>query len=100
MTRLDVVMAKRQKLERDASLLALYGGLNDGVEHAGGVLLGMAVKFDGAGCLLTLKAEFPAGRMVSFVGGEDLAHVLRKGAAQAVRDNLKWREDKWGDRES
>ena len=97
MTRLDVLMERRMKLERDASLLALYGGLNDGVERSGGVLLGLAVKFDGAGCLLTLKAEFPAGRMVGFVGGDDLAHVIRKGAAQAVRDGVKWRSDKWKD---
>lgn len=95
MTRLDVVMAERMKREREASLLALYGGLEDGVDRAGGVLVGMAVKFDGAGCLLTLKASFPGGLMVGFIGGDDLAHVLRKGAAEAVRDQVKWRKDKW-----
>lgn len=95
MTRLDVVMDKRHALERDASLLAMYGGLESGVAHAGGELVGLSVKFDGAGCLLTLKAHFPGGVMVGFVGGDDLAHVLRKAAAEAVRDNVKWREDKW-----
>lgn len=95
MSRLDVIMDQRQKREREASLLALYGGLESGVQHAGGELCGLTVKFDGAGCLLVLKAAFPAGMMVGFVGGDDLAHVLRKGAAAAVRDDVKWREDKW-----
>lgn len=100
MTKLDAMWDRRAKLERDAALLALYGGLESGVEHAGGLLTGLAVKFNGAGCLLTLKAEFPGGMMVGFVGGDDLAHVLRKGAAAAVRDDVKWREDKWGNNES
>lgn len=95
MSRLDVLMAERMKREREATLLALYGGLESGVERAGGELVGLAVKFNGAGCLLTLKAEFPGGMMVGFVGGDDLAHVMRKGAAESVRDQVKWREDKW-----
>lgn len=99
MSRIDVLMEKRMKLEREASLLALYGGLVEGVERAGGVLWGLSVKFDGAGCLLVLKAEFPAGGMVGFVGGDDLAHVIRKGAAKAVRDEVKWREDRWNGKE-
>lgn len=95
MSRLDVMMDKRMRLERDAAMLALYGGLLDGIERSGGVLQGLSVKFDGAGCLMTLKAEFPAGAMVGFVGGDDLPHVLRKGAGKASRDEIKWREDKW-----
>lgn len=97
MSRLDVLLDKKMKLERDASLMAVYGGLESSVEHAGGVLLGLSVKFNGAGCLLTLKAEFPAGGMVGFVGGDDLAHVMRKGAAAAVRDGVKWKADKWAE---
>jgi hypothetical protein len=89
------MLDKRAKLEKEATLLALYGGLEDGVSRAGGVLVGLSVKFNGFDCLLTLKAEFPAGMMVGFVGGEDLAHVIRKAAAEAVRDTVKWREDKW-----
>ncbi len=97
MTKLDVMWDRRSKLERDAALLALYGGLESGVERAGGLLTGLAVKFNGAGCLLTLKAEFPAGMMVGFVGGDDLAHVLRKGASQAARDDVRWKADKWAE---
>lgn len=95
MSRLDIELDRRSKLEREASLLAVYGGLERGVEKAGGQLVGLSVKFNGFDCLLTLKAEFPAGMMVGFVGGEDLAQVLRKGASEAVRDNVKWRADKW-----
>lgn len=95
MSRLDVELDRRMKLEKEASLLAVYGGLEKGVEHAGGVLVGLSVKFNGFDCLLTLKAEFPSGMMVGFVGGEDLAQVLRKAASETVRDGVKWREDKW-----
>jgi hypothetical protein len=95
MSRLDVLLDKRAKLEKEAALLALYGGLEDGVTHAGGVLVGLSIKFNGFDCLLTLKAEFPAGMMVGFVGGDDLPHVIRKAAAEAVRDKVKWRQDKW-----
>lgn len=95
MSRLDVILDQRAKLERDACLLAVYGGLEKGVERAGGLLTGISVKFGADGCLLTIKAEFPAGAMVGFVGGEDLPAVLRKGAGDAGRDQVKWREDRW-----
>lgn len=97
MSRLDVLLDRRMKLEREATLLAVYGGLEDGVSRAGGELVGLSVKFNGFDCLLTLKAAFPAGMMVGFVGGSDLARVLQKGAAEAARDTVKWREDKWRD---
>lgn len=95
MTRLDVLMDTRMKAEKDACLLAVYGGLEAGVGRAGGMLTGISVKFGADGCLLTIKAEFPAGAMVGFVGGDDLPGVLRKGAGDAARDAVTWREDKW-----
>lgn len=97
MSRLDVEMDKRMSREKDATLLAIYGGLVSGVEHAGGDLIRISVSFDAVGCLLIIKAAFPAGVMVGFVGGEDMAQVLRKGAVDASRDLIKWRKDKWRD---
>lgn len=95
MARLDVLMAERMKKERSAVLLAVYGGLEESVSRAGGELLGLSVKFGTSDCLLTLRAQFPAGAMVGFVGGEGLADVLRRASKDAARDEVKWREDKW-----
>lgn len=97
MTRLDKIMEQRLENERQGALLAVYGGLESGVAHAGGILVGMSVRFSEGDCLITLKADFPAGRMVGFVGGENFADTLRRAAGDAVRDNVKWREDKWRD---
>jgi hypothetical protein len=95
MTRLDKVMEARMAREREATLLAVYGGLESGVERAGGELIGISVRIQAMDCLLTLRAVFPAGAMVGFVGGEDLAAVMRKAAGEAARDQVRWQEDKW-----
>ena len=97
MSRLDVLLDERMAKERELTLLAVYGDLERAIDRAGGQLLRLSVSFDGFGCLLVLKAEFPAGTMIGFVGGEDLAQVLRKGTAEAARDKITWREDKWRD---
>jgi len=93
---LDGDREARAARRRDRVLVAVNGGLYNGVSRAGGILLGFSVKLDEFDCLLTLRAEFPAGRMVSFVGGYDLADVLQKAAKGAAGDGLRWREDKWG----
>lgn len=97
MSRLDIELDKRMAKEKDSTLLAVYGGLERGVEHAGGELIRLSVSFDSTGCLLILKVAFPAGVMIGFVGGEDLPQVLRKGAIEAARDLIRWKEDKWRD---
>ena len=97
MTRqLDEEREARAARRQDRVLLAINGGLYSGVSRAGGVLLGFSVKLDEFDCLLTLRAEFPAGRMVAFVGGYDLGDVLQKAAKGASSDGLRWRTDKWG----
>lgn len=85
-----------RKREMDATLQAVYGGLAKAVSRAGGDLHGLTFKISGGDCLLVIKALMPAGKMVAFVGGEDLAACFRKGQREAARDGLKWREDRWG----
>lgn len=97
MARLDVLMQQRAEREREATLLAVYGGLEKGVARAGGELVGISVKFGEMDCLLTLRAQFPAGLMIGFVGGEDFSGVLRRAASESVRDGIKWRSDKYRD---
>lgn len=95
MSRLDVLMGEKMERERQAVLLAVYGGLEAGVSKAGGELLGISVKLGQFECLLTLRAEFPAGPVVGFITGDGLAEVLKKAASAAARDGVKWRADKW-----
>jgi hypothetical protein len=71
------------------------GGLVEGVSRAGGELLGFSVKLSPYDVLITLRAEFPGGRMVGFIGGETLSGALVKAQREAASDAIKWREDRW-----
>lgn len=95
MGKLDRLMDARAAKEKEQTLVAVYGGLEAAVGGAGGEMLGFSVKLDGLGCLLILKAHFPAGTMVGFVGAETIDGCLRKATWEAARDLIKWREDKW-----
>lgn len=86
--------ARFQK-EKRALFLAVYGGLSAGVSRAGGELVGFSVKFGEADVFCTLRADFPAGRMVAFVGADDLSGCLVKAAREAKSDALRWKKDKW-----
>lgn len=79
---------------------ACDGALMGAVEHSGGILLGMSVKFETYDTLLTLRAEFPGGRMVAFVGGDSLGSALLKVVREGRRDGLKWRQDRYAKEQS
>lgn len=85
---------RRHRLRQEAGKAA-DEGLQGAVERMGGDLLGLSVKWTGYDCLLTLRAEFPAGRMVCFVGSGGLAQCLVKACSEAKIDGLKWRADKF-----
>lgn len=99
-------MDSNQQASREARqskrALHLYrvcdGGLEAAVARAGGELAGFSAKMSGEDVLVTLRADFPAGRMVSFAGGETLGNSLVKAYREARSDSLKWRADKWVDR--
>lgn len=93
-------LEERAKRERDAVLAGIYGGLEAAVEYAGGVLCGLSVSFRGGDTLLVLRADFPAGRMVAFVGSADLAGVFAKAPREARAGRLRWKTDKWDQRTS
>lgn len=71
------------------------GGLQAAVRRAGGELTGFSVKCDDFDCLVVLKANFPAGAMVGFVGGETIGGTLLKAAREAKSDGVRWREDRY-----
>lgn len=92
------VQEKRKELQKkfDSALVAAVEfELVGSVAHSGGVLLGLSVRFSDVDCLLTLKANLPAGRMVCFVGGATLADCFRRAVNEAYQDKLRWKADRW-----
>lgn len=81
--------------QKRAVFLAVFGGLASGVQRAGGELTGFSVKFNEHDTFMTLRADFPAGGMVAFVGSDDLAGCLVKAHREAKSDALRWKDDKW-----
>jgi hypothetical protein len=71
------------------------GGLESAVSRMGGELRGFSVKMSGVDVLVTLRADFPAGRMIAFVGGSTLGNALAKAFRDGHSDALRWRVDKW-----
>ncbi len=96
MTR-QLEQASEDRASRRRNLLykAVDRGLEAAVERAGGQLQGFSIKLSSWEVLMTLRADFPAGPMVGFVGGADLEACMIKGMQLAGRDEIKWREDKW-----
>lgn len=92
---LEVELEKRSRKQNEATMRAVYGGLEAAVGRAGGVLHGLSFRIGPADCLLVIKADLPGGAMVAFVGSDDIAGCFRKAMAEAGRDDLRWRPDKW-----
>lgn len=81
--------------EKHALLTSVYGGLEAAVDYAGGQLSGLSVSFRGSDVLLTVRAHFPAGGMICFVGSDDLPRVLGKAEREVKSGRVHWKEDKW-----
>lgn len=90
---------ERSKREREYLLMSVSGGLIMAVERAGGQLLGLSLKISEYDCLMTLRAQFPGGRMIAFVGAGDMAECFSKGTREAKMDNLRWKADKYAARD-
>lgn len=88
----QAAMAERKRLRGGR---ILDGGLARAISHAGGELVGFSVKLSQDDCLVVLKADFPGGRMVGFVGGETLIGTLLKATSEAKGDHVRWRADRW-----
>ena len=86
---------ERQKREDNSVLLACESGLAAAVSRAGGELTGLGVRYSTMDVLITIKAVFPAGPQICFVGGETIGKALVKGMREAYLDRLKWRPDKY-----
>lgn len=82
--------------KRHANIVrAVEYALQGGVERSGGEYLGFSYKHSPGEGLLVIRAVFPAGLQVAFVGSEDLGGCLVKAVNLANRDGLRWRADKY-----
>lgn len=88
------VEVKEQK-RRDDIAKATLGGLEEAVGRMGGELTGVTFKVGEYDVLGVLKAEFPGGAMVSFVGAASIGAVLHKAMQEGQRDNLTWKTDQY-----
>lgn len=86
---------KQRRLESKTAQ-ACNGALEEAVDRMGGELTGLSAKISYGDCLITLRAVFPGGKMVAFLGGDTLGSCLRKAVDQGRSDDLRWKEDKWG----
>jgi len=75
---------------------SLDGGLIEAVARGGGILRGFSARLGPHESLITLRAEFPGGAMVAFVGSSSIIEALLKADRDARTDKLRWRPDKYG----
>ena len=80
---------------RDLLVAAVYGGLSSALEAEGHELLGFSCRLSAGDCLLTLRAENHEGKVVCFVGSEDLPDALIKAVREAKGGQLAWRTDRY-----
>lgn len=92
---LEQIQEERQRRADVALVSAVEFGLSGAIAHTGGVLLGFSAKLQESDCLLVLRARFPGGPQVCFVGADSLANALRKSVREGLADNLRWREDRY-----
>lgn len=93
---LEAIIEERQARREKGIIKAVEYGLVGSVGHAGGELVGFSVLYRGSDVLLVLKAVFPGGKQVSFVGSDTLGSALVKACREARADKLVWKKDQYG----
>lgn len=93
---LEQVIEERSRKRGLLIVMAIEYGLAEAVQRAGGQPTGIAVKGILGDCLIVVKATFPGGPQVAFVGAEDFGSALIKCVRLAAADKLLWRADKYG----
>lgn len=92
---LDIKAEERETARRNQLVKVLEYGLVGSLESQGIELLGIAIKYDAFNCLLTLKADVGGVRSVAFVGSDTIINCFLKAGSEASRNTLKWREDRY-----
>lgn len=93
---LEQASEDRNHRRQQKILEAVEYGLDRAVQHSGGELTGLAIKYNGGDVLLVVKVVLAGKRQVAFVGADDLGSGLVKVVREGLADRLKWREDRYG----
>lgn len=70
-------------------------GLAGSIAYQGGELTGFSLKIGNVDYLVTLRAYFPAGHRISWVGASSMTEVILKAERLAAGGLLDWLEDKY-----
>jgi len=70
-------------------------GLAGAIAYNGGELTGFSLKIGNVDYLVTLRAFFPAGHRISWVGANSMTEVILKAERLAAGGLLDWLEDKY-----
>ena len=92
---LEFEVERRESKKRDALVKALEFGFVGALEAQGVTLLGLAFKFDGYDCLMTVKADVGGVRQVAFVGSDTIINCILKAEGAALNQGLRWRVDRF-----
>lgn len=93
---LEQASEERNRRRRKKIVEAVEYGLDSAIEHAGGELTGIAIKYNGGDVLLVVKVVLAGKQQVAFVGADDLGSGLVKVVREGFADRLRWREDRYG----
>ncbi len=94
---LDISVELRESKRQTALVKALEYGLVGALEFQGIILQGFAIRYDAFSCLMTIKAEVAGTQSVAFVGSDTIINCILKAQADATRQALQWRADKYKD---
>jgi hypothetical protein len=76
-------------------VVMLTGGFEDLIEDLGGECLGISIRSHQYQSLLVIRADFPGGAFVGFVGAQTAAEAVAKAHNQLKNNKLKWKPDKY-----
>jgi hypothetical protein len=85
------------KVSRRSEKLAevLDHGLSGTIAYQGGELTGFSMKIGNVDFLITLRAYFPAGHRISWVGAASMVECILKAERLAAEGGLSWAKDKY-----
>ena len=91
----DAASEERDAKRREKLIEALSFGIHDALEYYGAELRGLSIKYDEFNILVTVRAERGGIGAVCFVGSDTMVNALVKLYAEASRDALVWKPDRY-----
>lgn len=96
MSKVEVKGSEKKAPRRAVKLEeVLTHGLSGTIAYQGGELTGFSMKVGNVDFLLTLRAHFPAGHLISWVGASSMVEVFLKAERLAAEGRMEWHGDKY-----